>query len=355
MPPFLQFLIRRLLAALISLILITMVLYAGVMLTPPEARASLYVQRDKYGERTASQTYINVLIEQYHLNDPYVVQYSIWARSLVTGSWGYSPTLREDVLPALLRRTPVTLELAFYSLLLLIPLALASGLIAGWRSNRWFDSVFRGTAFLGTSIPPFILAMILISVFYIQLHWFAPGQISVATSLEMDRTGFVEYTGALTLDSLLNSRFDIFLEALRHLAMPVITLSLFHWATLGRITRAAAMDQVSKDYITAARSRGISERTLMWQHALRAILAPVLTATALSAASIVTSLYIVELIFGLTGVSQVIIISMRSSPDAPAAMGFTVYSVIMVIGLMLLLDVVQAIFDPRVRQQVLKP
>ena len=352
MPPFLQFLIRRIFAMFVSLVIITLVLYAGVMLTPPEARARLYVPPGQGGERT-TETRINKIIGQYHLDDPYIVQYGYWARSLLTGSWGYSPTLRRDVLPALLSRTPATLELSLYSLLLLIPLGLAGGLVAGWRQNGWFDGLFRGTAFLGTSTPPFILSMFLIAVFYVQLGWLAPGRLDLTTELEMSRTGFKEITGMLSIDSLLNGRPDYFLIALRHLVMPVITLSFFHWATLGRVTRSTVIGERNKEYIVAARARGLSEKDLLWNHALRAIMAPSLTTMALSAASVVTSIFVVEIIFGLTGVSSVIVESMQSSPDAPAALGFAVYSVLMVVGLMFILDVTQAILDPRVRDEVL--
>jgi peptide/nickel transport system permease protein len=353
MPPFLQFLIRRIFAMFVSLVIITMILYAGVMLTPAETRARLYLSPGQGGDR-ATETFINKLIEKYHLDDPYIVQYGYWARSLVTGLWGYSPTLHRDVLPALLERTPATLELALYSLLLLIPLGLFSGLVAGWRQNGLFDGLFRSAAFLGTSTPPFILSMFMIAIFYVQLGWLAPGRMDLTTELEMSRTGFKEITGLLTIDSLLNGRPDYFLLALRHLAMPVITLSLFHWATLGRVTRGTVIGERNKDYIVAARSRGVSENSLLWKHALRAIMAPSLTTMALSAASVVTGIFVVEIIYGLTGVSSVIVESMKSSPDAPAALGFAVYSVLMVVGLMFILDVAQAILDPRVRDEVLK-
>ncbi len=353
MPPLLQFIVRRLFYALVSLVVITMVLYAGVMLTPPEARARLYLPPGKGGER-ATEEFINVLIKKYHLNDSYLVQYGYWAKELLTGSWGYSPTLRADVLDSLLYRTPATLELAFYSLLLLIPLGLINGLAAGWRAGGLSDGIFRSLAFLGTSTPPFILSMVLLSFFYVKLGLLEPGRLDVTTEIQLSRSGFVEYTRALTLDCLLNGRFDVFLVALKHLVMPVVTLSLYHWATLGRITRATVMTERNKEYITAARARGVNETRLVWRHALRAILAPSLTAIALSAASVVTGLFVVEIIFGLTGVSEVIVVSMRSYPDAPAALGFAVYSVLMVLGLMFILDVVQAILDPRVREEVLK-
>ena len=137
MSPFVQFVIRRFLMIPISLILITMLLYAGVMLTPAEARASLYFppKMNPNMSEKQLQNYQDKIIERYHLRDPYIVQYGYWVRSLFDGTWGYSPAINELVLPALLKRTPVTLELALYSLLLLIPLGLVSGVIAGWRRS----------------------------------------------------------------------------------------------------------------------------------------------------------------------------------------------------------------------------
>jgi ABC-type dipeptide/oligopeptide/nickel transport system permease component len=353
MPPLLQFIIRRLFSACVSLIIITMVLYGGVMLTPPAARARLYLPPGKGGER-ATEALINVLIRKYHLDEPFPVQYAYWTKSLFQGSWGYSPTLHGDVLPELLKRTPATMELAIYSLLLLIPLGLATGLTAGWRPSRLFDRLFRTVAFLGTSMPPFILSMVLISIFYIKLRWFGPGRMDISTELDIARSGFTNFTGMLTIDGLLNQRFDIFFIALRHLAMPVITLSLFHWATLGRITRSTAISQRNKEYIISARARGVVERQLIWKHALRSMLAPTMTIIVLSAASILTSIYVAEIIFGFPGISQVLVISLSLSPDAPAALGFAVYSVIIITILMFILDLALAMLDPRVREEILK-
>jgi ABC-type dipeptide/oligopeptide/nickel transport system permease component len=353
MPPLLQFVIRRFATSIVSLVVITLVLYAGVMLTPPEARAMLYAPPGRGGERMTDNR-IQVIIRENHLDQPYLVQYGYWVRSLASGSWGYSPTLREDVLQSLLRRTPATLELTLYSLLLLIPLGLASGLLAGWRPRRPFDNTFRAVAFLGTSMPPFILSLVLLAIFYIRLQWFSPGRMDPLTDLEITKSGFHPFTGLLTIDSLLNGRWDFFIAALRHLAMPVLTLSIYHWAVLGRLTRAAMIDERGKDYILAARARGVTEPRLIWRHALRAILAPSLTGVALAAAALVTGVFVVEIIYAFNGVSQVIVSSMRSVPDAPAALGFAVYSVLMVTGLMFILDVLLAGSDPRIRDEILQ-
>jgi ABC-type dipeptide/oligopeptide/nickel transport system permease component len=252
----------------------------------------------------------------------------------------------------LLRRTPITLELAIYSFLLFVPLGLATGLLAGWKPESRFDNTFRSLAFFGTSVPPFILALAIMGVFYVNLGWFAPGRISYEYTRQILEEGYRHPTGFLTIDSLLNGRFDIFLDALKHLAMPVVALAVYHWATLGRIMRATIVSEREKDYIVAARARGINERRLAWRHSLRPALTPSLTSIALSAANIVTGVFVIEIIYGIKGVSELLVSSMKIQPDAPAALGFAVYSVIMVISLMVTLDIAQAVFDPRVRGEL---
>jgi peptide/nickel transport system permease protein len=353
MPPFIQFLVRRLIAIPVTLIIITMLLYAGVMLTPPEARLSLYYQPN--ATRVTEEQLKHMIengIHKYHLDDPFLVQYAYWVKSLLQGTWGYSPTLNDDVLPALLVRTPATAELTLYSVLVFIPLGLVSGVLAGWKQRRAFDNTFRFMAFVATSFPPFILALIFLSLFYVNLHWFAPGRIDMAYRFQITDSTYRTFTGLFTIDSLLNGRLDIFINALRHLAMPVFTLSMYHWATLGRITRATIISERHKEYIIAAQARGLTEKQVIWKHAFWNTLAPSFTSIALSAASLVTGVFIVEIIYNIHGVSDMVVRSMLGIADAQAALGFALYSVIIVLLLMFVLDVMQAIFDPRLREDL---
>jgi peptide/nickel transport system permease protein len=356
MPPFFQFLIRRFLAIPISLLVITLIIYGGVVLvTPPDVRASIYMpETNAHLTEEQIQRQINLVIERYHLNEPFPVQYVYWVASLLRGDWGYSPSLNGNVLPALLQRTPATAELALYSALLFIPLGLLAGVMAGWHQRGILDGLFRSLAFFSTSMPTFILALILISFFYIGLGWFAPERISLSFSIHLTPENFTSYTGMYTIDGLLNGRLDLVADAFRHLAMPVFTLSLYHWATLGRIARAAMIAERRRDYIIAARARGIRENSLIWRHAFYNMIAPSFTSLVLSAASLVTGVFVVEIIFRYNGVSDIIVRSMQGIPDAAAALGFTIYSVIVVLLLMFGLDVLQAIFDPRVRDEVLR-
>ena len=176
MPPFLQFLIRRVLAIPVTLIVITMLLYAGVMLTPPEARVSLYYQPDaRRITQEQLERMIAAKIRDFRLDEPYIVQYGLWVKSLFNGTWGFSPTLDEDVLPSLLRRTPATAELTFFSLLLFIPLGLFAGVLAGWRQRKAFDNSVRFMAYIATAFPPFILSLMLLSIFYVKLRFRGTG------------------------------------------------------------------------------------------------------------------------------------------------------------------------------------
>jgi ABC-type dipeptide/oligopeptide/nickel transport system permease component len=355
MPPFLQFLLRRIIVIPISLIIITMLLYAGVMLTPPDVRVTLYYHPNSPHLTEAQIAHGNeVYIKLFHLRDPFLIQYLTWAKSLFQGTWGYSRTMNEDVLPALLRRTPATAELTLYSVLFFVPLGLVSGVYAGWNQRKAVDNSFRLAAFISTSFPPFILSIILIAFFYVALGWFAPSRLNMMLALDLKSQGFIQYTGMYTLDGLLNHRLDVTWDAFRHLVMPVITLSLYHWATLGRITRSTIIAERTKEYIIAAKARGTSENRIIWKHAFPNILAPSITSLALSTASLITGVFVVEIIYSYYGISDLIVKSMQGVPDVAAALGFSVYSVVIVLLLMFVMDIVLAIIDPRIREEVIQ-
>jgi peptide/nickel transport system permease protein len=216
------------------------------------------------------------------------------------------------------------------------------------------DNLFRLAAFIATSFPPFILSILLIAVFYVGLGWLAPARLNVMLEMKLQAQEFIHYTGLYTLDGLLNRRLDVTLDAFRHLVMPVITLCLYHWATLGRVTRSTILVERRKEYIIAARSRGVKENTLMWKHAFRNTLAPSLTSLALSTASLITGVFVIEIIFSFSGVSDLIVKAMTQVPDPAAALGFAVYSVTVVLLLMFVMDLILAVFDPRVREEVIQ-
>jgi peptide/nickel transport system permease protein len=325
------------------------------MMTPPESRAELYFPNTNAPLTELQRAHIiqNIIVK-YHLREPYPIQYALWLKSIFQGEWGYSPTLDQNVLPALIQRTPATAELTIYSILFFVTFGLVSGVLAGWKQNRAFDNTFRFFAFVATSFPPFILAILLLAVFYVNLRWFAPGRIDMMFHFQMLDSGFRTFTGMLTIDSLLNGRPDIFLNSFQHLAMPVFTLSLFHWATLGRITRSTILLERHKEYIIAAQSHGLTERRVLWGHVFWNTLAPSFTSVALSVASLITGVFVVEIIFNIQGVSDIMVKAMQLVPDAPSALGFSLFSILIVLTLMFILDILQAAFDPRVQEEIIK-
>ncbi|MCL4562177.1 MAG: ABC transporter permease [Chloroflexi bacterium] len=352
MPSLPAFLFRRFIYILVTLLLSTIVLYGVVATFPPETRAMLYFPKNpgKNFNPNSEAVIINDIIQRYRLNDPFPVQYVRWLGNLLRGDWGWSATANAEVLPSLLRLTPATAELTFYSVLLFIPLGILGGVIAGMHSGRLPDHGFRLAAFLATSIPPFILAILLMAFFYVGVHWFPPGRLTDSLRWFVNSDQFTQYTGFITIDGLLNGRVDITLDAFRHLVLPVITLSAYHWATLGRITRATMIDELGKDYITAALARGASYRRATWYHALRNAVVPALNSSLLSAASLVTGVYIVETIFAFPGISRFIVGALSIVPDVPAALGFSVYTIILTLLFMTALDLLQALADPRHRE-----
>ena len=353
MPSILKFLIRRLLAVPVTIFIVTAVLYGIIMLAPVDARAELYMPRGNSNNPNLKPEVLRQqIIEQHGLDDPYPVQYLRWISRLVRGDWGWSPGFRVDVLEALQTRTPATVELTLYSVLLLVPLGIVGGALAGAGENRPVDYGFRLVAFVATSLPPFILALVLLGVFYASLNWFPPGRLSIAEEFIVTDSAFTAYTGLLTIDGLLNGRSDVAVSALRHLVLPAITLSLLHWATLGRLTRAAMIEEQGKDYVTVARGRGLRERMITWRHVLHNAMIPALNSIALSAASLMMGVFVVEVVFDFPGISELIVASMQGVPDTPAAMGFAVYSVLLVLPVMLVLDLLQAVFDPRIREEI---
>lgn len=357
MPPLLKFIVRRMLTIPITLLVITAVLYGIIMFTPADQRAMLYFPSSAGADRMSPeqmQRLIDRIIIEHGLDQPYPVQYMNWLGSMLRGEWGWSPVLRTQVLDFLVAHTPVTVELTLYSVLLFIPLGLVSGVQASRRRNRLPDHAFRLSAFMFTSIPPFILGLIMMSFFYVGLRWFAPGRLGQAQEYIVESPAFKTFTGLLTIDGLLNGRLDIVLDALKHLVMPVLTLSAFYWATLSRVTRASMLDETNKEYIIAAEARGIPSHRIAWRHMLRNALVPALTSSGLAAASLIGGVYVVEVVFNLHGVSELFAgVAARSNvPDAPSALGFGVYSVFAVLLVMFILDVIQAIVDPRLRERL---
>lgn len=349
--PFLTFLFRRFLTALATFFIITAVIYAMSLVVPAEDRARLYLpEKIRYLEADAIRLYLDNAIAQYGLDDPFPIQYGRWLGQLARGDWGFSAILRTDVFSAIAVRSPATLELTLYSILLYIPIGLFVGTFIAWRQGRSVDRAVRLGSYFITAIPPFVLGLVLIAIIYVQLGFLDLSRIGYAEKAVIQSDGFLPLTGLITIDGLLNLRLDITWQALRHLVMPVVTLAALHLATLILVTRTSVSEELQKEYVLVAKGMGLKDRRILFVFALRNALLPALTHSALTAAQLVTGVYVVEAIFNWHGASELITESMGSGiPDIQLALGFSVYSIIVVLGIVLLLDIVQALVDPRIR------
>lgn len=355
MPPFLKYMLGRFLFSLVTLCLLTLVLYGAICLAPIDVRVSLYMPSNTplhiLMDNQAYARLKQLVIVRNHLDDPFIIQYGIWVKNFFTNNWGWSQTLHQDVLPALISRIPATIELTVYSLLLIIPLTLLSGLYAAVNKDKPLDFIIRSASTFASAIPLFIMAFFLITIFYINLKWATLNSTNLSTQTINGNFHFI--TGLVTIDGLLNGRMDVTLNAFQRLALPVLTITASQWALLTRITRSSTIEEIQKEYVIAVKSRGASIRMILWRHVFKNTLSVFLANTALSAASIVTGVFIVERIFLWPGVSDLLFRSGTFVPDAPLVLGFTIYTVVVVLVIMFMLDIVQALTNPLVSQEVL--
>lgn len=198
-------------------------------------------------------------------------------------------------------------------------------------------------------MPTFIFGLLVLFIFYGILGWLPPGRLSTwAQYIVYTGDHFKNYTHFITIDSLLNGRFDIFWDALRHLIGPIITLSYISWAYLLRITRSSMLDTLRKDYIRTARSKGVDEKTVIYQHARKNAMIPVVTVAGMMIIGMLGGVVITETVFTYPGLGFWAASSAQQL-DYGSVVGFALlFAFIMVIG-NLIVDVSYALIDPRVR------
>jgi len=290
---------------------------------------------------------IQATIERYGLNEPFQVQYSNWITNLLQGDWGYSPTWRQPVLEGLLHRLPVTIELGIFAMVPSVLLALIFGRLAAKKHNRFSDYAVRATAFIGWAMPNFIFGLIFMTVFYAWLDWFPTERMSIPVSLIVNSDNFRSYTGFLTIDGILNGNYSITWDAIRHLMLPGITLAVFQWALFVRILRSSLLEEFKLDYITTARSKGLSERLIVQNHATRNAVLPLISSAGVATSMFFGNVIIVEVLFSFNGIGRWAIQSIQRF-DAPVAIGFILLSSAISLLASLGTDILLATVDPRV-------
>ena len=340
---------RRLLLLPVILFVVTLILFLLILRLPREQRVMIYVPKSSTATGAqVSQKTIETQVERYGLDDPWPVQYVRWMQELLSGGWGYSPTWRQTVFEGIRRRLPATLELALYAMLPAILLALLLGSTAARRYGRLPDHAIRAAAFVAWAFPPFILALLLLDVFYADLGWLPTQRLSLSASRLVSSGDFQSYTGLLTVDALLNRELAVFFDALRHLVLPAFTLALTEWALLARIMRSSLVGVLRKDFITVARAKGLPERAVVGRHAHRNAVLPLISAGGTAVSMLISGIVVVENIFDYNGLGTWAVQGILNS-DVPVAAGFAILSCIITVLASLLADLVYALVDPRVR------
>jgi peptide/nickel transport system permease protein len=341
----LSFIIRRLLLLPVTILGLTLLIFVFMSALSPYALLSTYVSNPRQLQAPgAAQN----LIKEYGLDKPFYVKYVNYLDQIIHGNLGWSQTMNETVAQVIETRFPATLELALYSIIPIIFVGIWLGVVAAVHHNGFLDQVLRVVALIGYSVPAFVLGLLLLFIFYGVLGWLPPGRLGLGFEMIYNSPVFHHYTGLVTIDSLLNGRVWMFLDALKHLIDPVLTLSFLSWAGLLRITRSSMLESLGQDYVRTARAKGLSEHVVITKHARRNALIPATTVAGLMFIGILGGVVITETIFNYPGVGSAIA-QASEQLDYATVLGLSLlFGLITVVG-NLVVDVSYALIDPRVR------
>lgn len=291
----------------------------------------------------ASKAARQAMMHAAHLDLPFYRQFIIYIGQVLHGNLGTSYGTAHLVTTDLAQRFPASFELVSYGMLWAIVLAIPLGIASAVNRDGLWDHVGRVISVMGVSMPIFWLAIVLLQLFFAKLGWLPgpEGRLPVIMSAPPD------ITGMYTLDSLLTGHFDIFWQTVRHLVLPVFVITLTSIAPLARVTRSAMIEALESDYVRAARSLGLSSRTILWRHAFKNASIPILTMTAAVFGFSLGGSVLVEYVFSWPGIGQYAYQAIVGS-DFPAIQGFILLDTTFYVIVYLLLDIAIATIDPRV-------
>ena len=338
------FIVRRLLLLPFVAVGVTMLIFALLQFLTPAMRASLYIHDPK------QLNAIGQIIAKYHLDQPVYVQYWGWLQQVAHGDLGWSETAREPVTDAIRGFFPATCELALYAFACILVIGVWLGTASAVRKDHLVDHISRFTSISGASLPTFVWGLLLLMVFYGHFGWFPPGRLSLDADLFVRSSRFHGYTGLLTIDAAANGRWWIFWDAVRHLVLPVATLTYFNIAVLVRITRSSMLETLCTDYVRTARAKGLAQRVVIDKHARRNALIPVITLAGLLFVGLLSGVIITETVFNFPGIGRWGVAASEQL-DIPAVTGFAlIFAGLLVLG-NLCADILYAVVDPRIRLQ----
>jgi len=314
-----QYVLRRLLIAVPSLLGISVVLFTVLALAPGDPFEELASNPNVPAEVRMA------LRAQFGLDDPVWQRYLHWLTSMLRGDWGFSFVSRVNVDQLILQRLPTTVVVIGLSQVLAILVAVPVGVLAAVKPYSWFDRIASTIAFVGFSLPTFFTGIIFILFFSIYLGWFP-----FVYRSDISATGW-----------------QFFWEHFRQSIMPITVLGLFQAASMMRYVRSAVLDVVRLDYVTTARSKGLAERVVIVKHVLRNALIPVITLVALQMPAVFGGAIVTEQIFRIPGIGSLLIDAILRN-DTPVIMAVTFVFSCLVIFFNLVADLLYGWLDPRI-------
>ena len=316
-----RYLLRRLIISIPVLIGITIATYTIVNLAPGDPVSALLNP-----EQVAAlgPGWVEQQKEALGLNKPLPVRYGLWIKEIARGNLGFSLVDRQPVAHKLAERIWPTLRLMLLALTIALLVAIPAGVISALKQYSLLDYVVTAFGFLAISIPSFFLALAAIYVFAVKLGWLpAAGMYTVGQPPSVG-------------------------DAIRHLVLPATVLGLAQAAPLIRYTRSGMLEVIRQDYVTVARAKGLGERLVIFRHALRNALIPLVTVVALQLPALLGGTVIIEAVFAWPGMGTLAITAIRGR-DYPVIMAINLISALMVLTSNLLADLVYAVIDPRIR------
>jgi peptide/nickel transport system permease protein len=314
-----NYILRRLLIALPSLLGISVVLFTVLALAPGDPFEELATNPNVPPEVRAS------LRQKFGLDDPVYIRYFRWLTAMAQGDWGFSFVSRINVDTLIMQRLGVTLFVVGTAQIVAILIALPVGIYSATRPYSVFDQIANTFAFVGFSLPTFFTGLLFILVFSIWLDW-----LPFVYRSDISATGWRWWW-----------------EQFRQSIMPIMVLGLALAASLVRYVRASVLDVIRLDYVTTARSKGIGERVVILKHVVRNALIPVVTLLALQMPGIFGGAIVTEQIFRIPGIGSLLISSILAN-DTPVVMAVTFVFACLVVLFNLIADILYGWLDPRI-------
>jgi peptide/nickel transport system permease protein len=300
---------------------ISMISYA-IMALAPGGTGSIFL----HAARPMSPADVAIIRQELGLDKPWFVQYFYWLHNLAFNhSLGFSFIDGRPVITKILEKLPVTLQLISVSFVCTLLIAIPAAIYAATHKNSFVDYLTTAISFIGYGMPTFWLGIMLLEIFAVKLHWFPASGLT-----EIDSTGF-----------------DLG-DRIRHLVLPVATLTFVSLASWLRYQRSSMLEVLDEDYIRTAAAKGLSRRTVIYKHALRNALLPVITLVGLYLPALLTGAYFTEIVFSIPGMGYLGLNAIFER-DYPTVMGITLFSAALVVLGNLLADVGYSLADPRIR------